>query len=82
MPAKKPEPIEEPLYSLWPKQVEALDLLGLGDEPPAVDELLFGGQAGPGKSFTVRAVAAAVADRKSTRLNSSHVSESRMPSSA
>ena len=51
------------LYSLWPKQADALDLLGLGEAPASVDELLFGGSAGPGKSLCIRATAAAVAEK-------------------
>ena len=38
------------------------------------------GESGSGKTTTGRAILQL--DRKSTRLNSSHVSESRMPSSA
>ena len=37
---------------------------------------------GAGKSTTLKAVAGLVRDRKSTRLNSSHKVQSRMPSSA
>ena len=40
------------------------------------------GPAGTGKSYLAVALAVQALDRKSTRLNSSHVSESRMPSSA
>ena len=39
-------------------------------------------QAGPQGADLLRAVAATRADRKSTRLNSSHIQKSRMPSSA
>ena len=56
-------PDDSPLYELWPLQADALDMLGLGDEPKTVDELLFGGSAGPGKSYCVRATAAAVAQK-------------------
>ena len=42
----------------------------------AMDVLSFGAK-GDGKTLCTHAI-----DRKSTRLNSSHVSESRMPSSA
>ena len=60
------------------------DFLPTGDQPQAIEELVKGskkemnqtllGVTGSGKTFTV--------DRKSTRLNSSHVRTSRMPSSA
>ena len=57
-----------------------------GDQPKAIQELVGGlenglsaqtllGVTGSGKTYTI-------ADRKSTRLNSSHSSVSRMPSSA
>lgn len=49
----------KPLYPLWPRQQQAMQFLGLGayanQEP--VDELLFGGQAGGGKSYFLRALA-------------------------
>ena len=54
----------------------------------AVDEINAAGGAGGRKleafaeDTQTRPEAAVLADRKSTRLNSSHVSESRMPSSA
>lgn len=54
-----PEP--RPLYELWDKQAEGAELLGLGDKPARVNELLYGGMAGGGKSAFVRAVAASVA---------------------
>ena len=38
--------------------------------------------AGPGRAYDSAAAAAADPDRKSTRLNSSHIQKSRMPSSA
>ena len=49
--------------------------------------LLIKGEPGTGKTMLAEEVARALnmpllQDRKSTRLNSSHVSESRMPSSA
>ena len=69
-----------------------------GDQPQAIGELIAGfrggerdqvllGVTGSGKTFTAAHVIEqlqrpALIDRKSTRLNSSHVSESRMPSSA
>ena len=40
------------------------------------------GPSGCGKSTTLRMIAGLEEDRKSTRLNSSHPSSSRMPSSA
>ena len=40
------------------------------------------GKGGTGKTTVAAALALALADRKSTRLNSSHYSRSRMPSSA
>jgi adenylylsulfate kinase len=42
----------------------------------------FTGLSGSGKSTLAHAVEEQLQDRKSTRLNSSHNSESRMPSSA
>ena len=42
----------------------------------------FGLGVGYRKKVAEREIGSAEADRKSTRLNSSHVSESRMPSSA
>ena len=61
-----------------------------GDQPQAIAELVKGfkegnqcqtllGVTGSGKTFTMANV---IQDRKSTRLNSSHVRTSRMPSSA
>ena len=54
--------------------------------PPGLHALLFGDLLGVSSGDLVAASLLAVvvvaADRKSTRLNSSHVSESRMPSSA
>ena len=49
-------------------------LIGQSDCPPLLE-------AGAGDGFSV-AVLGVVGDRKSTRLNSSHRSQSRMPSSA
>ena len=43
---------------------------------------LFCGPRGVGKTTCARIFAKAIKDRKSTRLNSSHSGESRMPSSA
>ena len=40
------------------------------------------GTNGAGKTTTIRMILDIIADRKSTRLNSSHPSKSRMPSSA
>jgi len=54
--------------------VQAIAALALGTEQFAAVDMVVG----PGNAY----VAEAKRDRKSTRLNSSHVSESRMPSSA
>ena len=65
-----------------------------GDQPQAIQELVQGveeqkkhqvllGITGSGKTFTMANVIRELQrDRKSTRLNSSHVRTSRMPSSA
>src|SRR6266542_4277697 len=47
------------LYKLWPKQLEALRLFGLGPEPDQdpVEEMMYGGEAGGGKSHLARALA-------------------------
>lgn len=50
---------ERGLYTLWPKQVEAMRLLGLDPDHPVaepVEELLYGGEAGGGKSMLDRAL--------------------------
>ena len=57
----------------------ALDGLDLRVEPGEVHGFL--GPNGAGKTTTLR-VLLGLADRKSTRLNSSHIPLSRMPSSA
>ena len=50
-----------PLYSLWPAQQKAMELVGLTPDwaakVDAVNELLYGGQAGGGKSYFLRAAA-------------------------
>ena len=57
-------------------------LLAAGMQPaPAFGLAVLGGGA-CGFAATAVLLAALMKDRKSTRLNSSHVSESRMPSSA
>ena len=60
-----------------------------GFEGPLTAEIFQGGQSNPtyklitpGRSYVMRAKPGPVADRKSTRLNSSHIQKSRMPSSA
>ena len=64
----------------YPRRPPTLALsLGL---PPSVLNLLATSAARTAAAPAGRAAAGAAADRKSTRLNSSHVSLSRMPSSA
>ena len=61
-----------------------------GDLQPDDGQIIISGGLGVMRQFigsirddsTVRDLLVSVSDRKSTRLNSSHVSESRMPSSA
>ena len=72
--------------------VEVEDLYKKYGEFTAVDHLNltvadgevlgFVGPNGAGKTTTMKIMAGLVQDRKSTRLNSSHRSQSRMPSSA
>ncbi len=56
------EPTFQDVYHPWPKQSQALWLLGLADEPPPdnrpVNQLLYGGMAGGGKSHLIRMAAA------------------------
>lgn len=56
----------QPLYTLWPRQQEAMGLFGFA--PPGqpvrrqpVEEMLYGGQAGGGKSLLARALAITIA---------------------
>ena len=58
------------------KAMELLERVGLADKAKSYPDQLSGGQQ------QRVAIARALADRKSTRLNSSHSSVSRMPSSA
>lgn len=76
-------------YRLWPKQLEAYQHLGLApggerDGQPPVEEMLYGGQAGGGKSHLARAVGVALCSRwagvrvplfrrKYTELEDSHI---------
>ena len=55
--------------------------LGLGDPSTPPDLAEFEG-ADDIRQVSKKSVKVTIKDRKSTRLNSSHVSESRMPSSA
>ena len=55
---------------------------GRNDTEEAAAGPLYRSWATVGASFTVAGFKASALDRKSTRLNSSHVSESRMPASA
>ena len=74
-------------------RIELKDLRGIDEQKSLVDQntrqfveghpannVLLTGARGTGKSSLIKALLNK--DRKSTRLNSSHVSESRMPSSA
>ena len=71
---------------------EAIDLRAFTHDPHrTVDDTPYGGGAGmvmkpepwgEAIDFSLSKMEGIVEDRKSTRLNSSHVSESRMPSSA
>ena len=61
-----PPPEIEYGYELHPKQAQAMQLLGLDDDEPnpdPVEEMLYGGQAGPGKSHLLRCVALSLALR-------------------
>ena len=64
--------------------VDALGALTVGEDPLRIEAIVSklraaAGTCGPGGIFTL---ALAAIDRKSTRLNSSHIQKSRMPSSA
>ena len=62
-------------------RINAVDLRNYTDDARGtVDDKPYGG--GPGMLMKVEPLVKAVEDRKSTRLNSSHSGESRMPSSA
>ena len=82
----------EPVNHLWPQMVErlgsdtssravrqALDLFGMRGSPGLMPALLV---ETCGVALLDRQQLRRVTDRKSTRLNSSHSSVSRMPSSA
>ena len=57
-------------------------LLGLGDGSLIETVIIRAPQEGVGVEHSRKTICISTQDRKSTRLNSSHVSESRMPSSA
>ena len=59
-----------------------LVLKGVSLQVPEGGIVAILGGNGAGKTTTLRAISNLLKDRKSTRLNSSHMSESRMPSSA
>ena len=61
------------------KETLALDNITLNLEGPSITGII--GPNGAGKSTLIKALIGII-DRKSTRLNSSHVKRSRMPSSA
>ena len=62
--------------------IATVDTIVLVDKYPAANERVVALQSVRAVGGPATTAAVAMADRKSTRLNSSHVSESRMPSSA
>ena len=77
-----PAILTEQLTKHFPPDIEAVNGIDLSIEKGRIFGFL--GQNGSGKTTTVRMLTTLLrpTDRKSTRLNSSHVQPSRMPSSA